>query len=438
MHKILHILKFISVFLVIYLGIYDISAATPVVKCNANGDQDDMVIWLHPVDPAQSTIITSDKEDDALYVYDLSGTRLFSYDFNHAPGNVDIRYDFPFGDRLIDLVGYDIKNEESFEFYEVDQESRELIYLGSVHAPGWEGLYGFCLYHSPNNDKFYAFASDYESLVQQYHIYESGGEIAGTKVRSMQNGTTMGDGTEGIVADDELGLVYIANENDGIHVYEGDEDGPEEPIRIIPIKEGELEIELEGVTIYYAADNGGYLIASSQYSNFFSVFERKGDNKFVGTFEVSGVKDTDGIDVLNVNLGAPFEEGVFVCHNGNTGGNTVELVTWKDVSDDISPDLLIDTEYWNPRDNATQIQSMNNAQKPSVVLTHPHYMHVMEPGKFTITLLKVNGQNIQETTGFYTPGIYRNPFSFSATSGSFLLRIVNEEQSFVKRIMITN
>lgn len=433
----LFVLQLLSTFLIFYVSIRDVSAAAPVKSCSSDGDQDDMCIWLHPKDPAKSTIITSDKDADALYVYDLKGTRLYSYSLNHAPGNIDIRYNFPFGNRLIDIVGYDVKRGKSFQFYEVNQENGELKYLGSIPASGWDGLYGFCLYHSPNDDKFYAFGSDYESLVQQYHIYESGGKLTGKKVRSMQNGTGKGDGTEGIVADDELGLVYIANENEGIYVYKGDGNESNKPIRTISIKKGELELEVEGVTIYYAANSGGYIIASSQFSNFFSVFERKGDNKFVGTFQISGVQDTDGIDVLNVNLNPPFEKGIFVCHNGRTSGETVELVTWEDISNDISPNLLIDTEYWNPRDSETNIKPVNYKLKPFSIIPHPKYIHVIEAGNVTMNLLKINGQKIRDFSVFFDPGKYQYPSLFSIASGNYILTVRKNKQSIAQKIILT-
>lgn len=56
--------------------------------------------------------------------------------------------------------------------------------------------------------------------------------------------------------------------------------------------------------------------------------------------------------VLNIglSLNATFPSGIFACHNGNVEPHPVNLVKWEDISDDISPDLLIDTAYWNPRE----------------------------------------------------------------------------------------
>ena len=48
------------------------------VRCADSGaqDQDDMCVWVHPAEPALSTIIASDKEADKLFVYGLDGKAL--------------------------------------------------------------------------------------------------------------------------------------------------------------------------------------------------------------------------------------------------------------------------------------------------------------------------------------------------------------------------
>jgi len=140
------------------------------------------------------------------------------------------------------------------------------------------------------------------------------------------------------------------NEEQGIYVYHADEDMSTDHIRFLPVKQDTLAADVEGLAIYYAADGQGYLLASSQGQNYFSVFERDGDNAFVRKFNITGVGDTDGIDVLNVPLNATFPLGIFACHNGDVEPHPVNLVKWEDIADDNSPDLLIDTTYWNPRE----------------------------------------------------------------------------------------
>lgn len=57
--------------------VYEVKPVAPKVTCSHphSQDQDDMAIWVHPMDPSKSTLIASDKKADRLFVYDLEGKR---------------------------------------------------------------------------------------------------------------------------------------------------------------------------------------------------------------------------------------------------------------------------------------------------------------------------------------------------------------------------
>ena len=95
--------------------------------------------------------------------------------------------------------------------------------------------------------------------------------------------------------------------------------------------ENGLEADVEGLAIYYFPDGKGYLLVASQGSNTFNVYERSGNHAFVGTFSVKKAKDTDGIDVTNVNLNHQFPNGMFVCHSGADRPYPVFLVSWEGI-----------------------------------------------------------------------------------------------------------
>lgn len=331
------------------------SASEIAVTCAAtgSGDQDDMCIWLHPDNPALSTIITSDKDKSALFVYALDGESLYSYPLQWMPGNIDLIYNFPLNGEFIDVVGFNERatGGASFVFYKVDKQTRELHSLGApVTTESWsDELYGFCLYKSPVNNEYYAFGSDKSSMIQQYRFFDDGsGNLSMEHKRTWQNGSN--GNTEGMVADHETGLLYAGNEDEGIYVYHADEDMTTDPVRFLPVKNDTLAADVEGLAIYYAAGGQGYLLASSQGQNYFSVFKRDEENSFVRKFTVTGVSDTDGIDVLNVSLNATFPFGIFACHNGKASPHPVNIVKWEDIADDDTPSLLMDTTYWNPRE----------------------------------------------------------------------------------------
>ncbi|MDH3652075.1 MAG: phytase [Saprospiraceae bacterium] len=339
--------------------IMPVSAADIVFTCAADGigDQDDMCIWLHPDDPSRSLIITADKDAWKLFVYNLEGEELNTYDLPHRPGNIDVIYNFPFDGQLIDVVGFNTRsvNNARFGFYKINLVTLGLDSLGYPMTDNWsDELYGFALYRSPNNNAFYAFGSDQSSRIQQYQFFDDGnGGISLEHKRTWQNGS-MSFPTEGMVADQENGLLYAANENQGIYVYQADEDQSTDHLRFLGLDPGKLDDDVEGLTIYYAASGAGYLIASSQGENYFSVFERADSNAFIGTFRINGVQDTDGIDLVSSALNENFHAGIFACHNDRLEPQHVELVSWADIADDLVPGLAIDTSYWNPRSQTTR------------------------------------------------------------------------------------
>lgn len=75
-------------------GLFSSPACTvrPAAVCldPAAIDQDDMCLWVHPSDPALSTVIVADKKAYKLFVYDLQGTTLQALDVP-KPGNIDLR-----------------------------------------------------------------------------------------------------------------------------------------------------------------------------------------------------------------------------------------------------------------------------------------------------------------------------------------------------------
>ena len=100
---------------------------TPNVKCSARDsqDQDDMCIWVHPSDPSRSSIISSDKKANRLFVYDLEGKTLQSIPARQ-PGNIDVRYGFSLGQKPVDIVAFNQRGDSSIIVYKVDPGTRQL------------------------------------------------------------------------------------------------------------------------------------------------------------------------------------------------------------------------------------------------------------------------------------------------------------------------
>ena len=387
---------------------------TPVLTLNASGiaDQDDMCVWISP-NASQSTIITSDKTASKLFVYDLSGNTLQTINVPGKPGNIDIRYNFLLSDQPTDIVGYNDRDNGTIVFYKVDPVTRQLSFVSNFGDGGMTGNnYGFCLYHSPSTGKYYAVASSNSTQMKQWELIDNGdGTIGGVFKRTWNNGSN--DITEGLVADDETGQVYCANEGEGIYKYDADPLVPNPTGTLVAaVGQNGLVADVEGITIYYAANGEGYLMASSQGNSTFKVYERKEPHNFVKTIDVVNASSTDGIDVTNVNLGAEFPEGMFLTHDGaGSGPYPIRVCKYEDLG------LAVDTSYWNPRElNPTPVEL--NFQKPYNFILDQNFPNPFNP---TTTISFTIPQEVRRETQDVKLVVYD-------VLGNEVATLVNEEK----------
>lgn len=335
----------------------------PVVETSsANGTYfdaaDDMCIWIHPVDVDLSLVIGQSKDDrhGGLHVYDLAGRQLQFLEHGKI-NNTDLRYNFPLGEEQVDIVAASNRSNDSIFIYKIDAAERLLENIGQIRT-GHPNIYGLCMYHNPSTNKFYVIVNFLDGFVQQWLISDGNDRrIIGTKVREFD----VGGQTEGCVADDEYGRLYIGEENAGIWQYGAEpNDGTTRRVVDTPAS-GHFRAGIEGLTIYYAADGAGYIIVSDQTSSRFVIYNRQGQNDYITSFKIvenqelgiDGCSQTDGIDVTNVSLGANFPSGLFVAHDGNNTGkdnknSNFKYVPWDSIAKAAKPALIIDTS-WNPR-----------------------------------------------------------------------------------------
>ena len=316
---------------------------------HAGDAADDPAIWLHPTDPSKSAIIGTDKLG-GLAVYDLAGAQL-AYYRDGMPNNVDLRYNFPLGGERVALVVTSDTSTDRLRAYRVDPDTRRLVDVAARPLEVGLGVAGLCLYVSPRSGRYYAFVGDSSGNIQQWRFFDDGnGRVDATKVRTLALGST----TEGCVADDEAGHLYVAEEDVAIWRYGAEPGAGRARTRVDAVgRGGRLTADVEGLALYYGLDGGGYLLASSQGSDTFAVYQRRGGNAFVASFTVAagrvdGVSYTDGIDVTNAGLGAAFPAGVFIAQDNQNGerNQNFKLVPWGAIAR--SAGLLIDPD-WDPR-----------------------------------------------------------------------------------------
>src|SRR5215212_4854934 len=286
-----------------------------------SGDSaDDPAIWIHPTNPSQSTIIGTDKHG-GLAVYDLAGVQI-QYLPDGDLNNVDLRAGFLFGGQSATLVTAGNRSNDSLAIYRVDAATRRLESV-AAHTIRTLPVYGSCMYHSAATGRFYTFVNSEAGEVEQWELFAtSSNTVDARKVRSF----AVGSQTEGCVADDTAGVLYIAEEAVGIWKYGAEPDADTARTKVDSAGGGHLVADIEGLTIADTGNGAGYLIASSQGDNRYAVYTRAGDNSYLGSFQIvdgntiDGTSDTDGIDVTTANLGAAFPRGVFVAQDGSNDG----------------------------------------------------------------------------------------------------------------------
>ena len=312
---------------------------------------DDPAIWLHPTDLALSTIIGTNKQG-SLDVYDLSGHRLQSVP--GRTGNVDLRYHFPLGGEQIDLVIAYSRSDRGLIAYKVNLVTRLLEPIATSQADVSGG--GMAMYRSPITGKYYYFSNG-RGRLRQYELFT---DVTGSLVAQLVREIEFSHGrSEGVVADDLLGYVYVSEEDVGIWKLSAEPDGGDIKTLVdgTSAQGGHLVPDIEGLTIYYKSDGTGYLFASSQGNSTYVVYTRENSNSYIGTFGIGdgvidGTSETDGIDITNVPLGAAFPYGMLVAQDGanlqeglreHQNFKFVDLVQFP-----LSLGLVLDTT-WDPR-----------------------------------------------------------------------------------------
>jgi myo-inositol-hexaphosphate 3-phosphohydrolase len=371
-------------------------------------DADDPAIYVNATDSAKSLVLTAVK-NAGLRVYSLSGNLLQEIN----PGgirynNIDLQYGLKLGSQSIDIaVASDRQNDKLAIFKinpnpttpgqyleDITDSSIGTLFQAAPFSPPYEtssrSAYGVAMYRSPITNDYYVFVNRRETGdIAQFKLIDKGnGKIGAERVREFTIPTADGvdPQTEGMVADQETGFLYIGQENVGIWKFQAEPDGGTTGKLIDKVKAlgGDyLSDDVEGLTIYYGKNGTGYLLASSQGDNTFVAYTREGNNEYIGHFGVGNngaidsVQESDGADVINVPLGPKFPFGLFVTQDGsNEPAVTVDdenintnfkLVPWENIAKTFPEQLTIDTTSYNPRTPVAQpklsIYEFNNLPK---------------------------------------------------------------------------
>ncbi len=340
------------------------AAAETVPVADACDAADDPAVWVNEADPEASLIVATNKVR-GFVVYGLDGAVVSTSDVGRV-NNVDLRDGVDVGGQPTIVVAATNRTTETIDVLALDPDTGGLApLLDTPIRPDFDAEpYGLCLYRPAASGELYVFANDLDGAVEQWRLDAAAGGsgLTGTRVRSW----AVGSQTEGCVADDANGWLFIGEEEVGVWRYgAGPGTSTTERLAVDRVGVGEpggghLSASIEGLSIYAPPDGGpddGYLVASSQGNNTYVVYDRAPPHAYRGTFRVGGnpgasgggtlvggavdgAEDTDGLQVVSAPLGPRYPLGLLVVQDGinrtpdaSEANQNFKLVSWGDVLD---------------------------------------------------------------------------------------------------------
>ena len=319
-----------------------VTATVESVPTGSYGDAaDDPAIWAHPTDPSQSLVIATDKKA-GLYLYDMQG-KVVQFLPDGKMNNVDVREDFELGGEKIVLVTASNRTDKSIAIYRLDTVNRKLVNIADgVQPTGLGDPYGLCMYRDKDNGRTYVFINGDDTRKRQWELLATrNGRVQAKLVRDM----TFDSQTEGCVADDASGALYVNEEDVGLWRLSAKPDGGNEKTIVERIADNPaVKDDYEGLGIYDLGDGRGYLVVSSQGNDTYAVYRREGKQEYLGSFAVvadplrgiDGISETDGLEVTSRNLGPGFEHGAMIAQDGRNvmpvENQNYKYVPWESIA----------------------------------------------------------------------------------------------------------
>ena len=295
--------------------IYPKQETEPVFS--AGDAADDPAFWFNKKEPSKSVIFGTDKKS-GLHSFSLSGKRM-QFISSGKINNIDSRSGYSFGAKNFSILAGSNASNNSIIIYLINEDGIIEKLNKNEFKTNLEGVYGLCMYKSSKSKATYIFVSDAITLtINQYRVLNFF-PIKTQLVREIRTDST----SEGCVVDDESGILYFAQEDENSGVYYIDAEPKDNEIKIIDsIKEngGQINGDTEGLAILNHPE-GKLLIASSQGSSDFPVYNLSNKNKFIGRFsivkdnKIDGVSRTDGIEIYTGYINEDYEFGILIAQD---------------------------------------------------------------------------------------------------------------------------
>jgi len=316
------------------------SAETEAVATHNLDSADDPEIWVDAKDLSRALIYATDKKA-GLYVYDITGKQMQFLTVGPM-NNVDLRSGLSVPGLPETVVAASDRARGGAALFKLDPVTLQTTEWGFVAMPASEA-YGFCVGVTKDNRLTLVMVGKDGDVTQSVLTVENGQPKA-TVVRQF----AVGSQSEGCVADDATGRLYIAEENTALWQYDLDPASGNVHTAVETLPSQKLVADIEGLTLL--RDNGAtYLIASSQGDSAFAVWRVEGASPvYQGRFSVyagkgiDAVTGTDGVAALGGAVG-PYGHGVVVMQDdSDTDGETpatarvrqnFKIVDWNSIRD---------------------------------------------------------------------------------------------------------
>lgn len=286
---------------------------------------DDPAIWVHPMDPARSLILGTNK-DVGVYVYGLDGSEKQRLPVGLS-NNVDLRGNLA-------VASNDGVN--ALSWFRIDPATAIVSHAGDTKLASVEP-YGVCM--GMVQGALHVAVTYKTGLIEIWQVSDTGAGLPQTAdLRTIQLGSQL----EGCVIDDEAGRMFVGEENVGLWVVNLAAEGMT-PQSIDTVGSGTgLVADVEGVSLYTGAKGAGYLVVSAQSRDRFVIYDRKPPHAHLGVISVTASDDgsvdavshTDGLDVSSAPLpGLPA--GVLVVQDDANPISEIDqnfkIVDWREV-----------------------------------------------------------------------------------------------------------
>jgi 3-phytase len=303
-----------------------IAETTPVGTVNDDA-ADDSAIWRNPADPAKSLIVATDKKA-GLYLHALDG-KVLGFDPAGLLNNVDL---IDLGPRGVIVAASDRNDpgNAKIRLYRLDTAAQALVPLAIIPGGSGEG-YGICMARA--GEAVDIFSVLQQGTIEQVQVTLDGPAPTGRTVRRF----AVNSQPEGCVVDERTSHLYVGEEIVGIWRFDSRAEGTTAGTLVAKVDGKHLVADVEGLALAPAGADGGYLIASSQGDNAYTVY-RLPDVAYAGRFRIAAGKvgateETDGIALALGDFGPAYPAGVFVAQDGKNApaAQNFKFVSWADV-----------------------------------------------------------------------------------------------------------